>query len=584
MKLSNLLIALSICIATNTYAQDLNIHVNNKGKVGFVDKTGAIVVKCAYDSAQPFEDGVAIVSKSDKYGLIDSTGKVILPLAYSGISDWTKDIYLVKDGKKMGLVDHKGNFLLKPVYSLITRPNCYGKALIAQGGKASPIIGTKQTYMFNAKYGIINAEGRILIDALHKGLYEFTYDGKQSTIFSEGKRLEFSYHATSDTLKTDCEYVGFSTYGSEIYNCGVMDGNGKQLVAPKLYLYVMKPESGMVRYYNFKKKQYLCGYHNIETGKSFQATSFETTKDGNLDVWTHGDFHGDMAPVNKGDSWCFVDKDGNVKRSGYSKFSHSPSLAMWAAQKKDGGCDVFDEKNNDISTLSAYQYVSFPQIATDKERFLVKKDGKYGCVTRTGEVTVPFEYDGACASKYDVFAVMKDKKWGMVSVDNKKLIPTDYANIILPQEVGAKDFWVMKSDSLYYHYNTDRQKLSGRGYKSVCNFIDGIAHVAPVDMKLDDDQVTRSQLFGPNTSQTTIAAQDLEKCKGAYGILLTKNDEVLIDKPVSTLYVDAVKKEIKKLGNKKPTKTEIKKILLKVTMENRTYDLKSTLDEDEWDY
>ena len=41
---------------------------------------------------------------------------------------------------------------------------------------------------------------------------------------------------------------------------------------------------------------------------------------------------------------------------------------------------------------------------------------------------------------------------------------------------------------------------------------------------------------------------------------------------------------IKRLGNRKLTEAEKKAIMLYVTRENRSYDLKSKINEDEWDY
>ena len=147
---------------------------------------------------------MAIVSKSGKSGIIDSKGTVILPLKYSQILPWNKELYLIKDGKKSGLASHQGKIVLPANYTLISKPNCYGKALIALGGKATP--NEKKTYMANAKYGIIDSKGNILIKPEYKGLYEFSYDGKDIHPYHEGMRLGFSYHNTVDTLITDCSY------------------------------------------------------------------------------------------------------------------------------------------------------------------------------------------------------------------------------------------------------------------------------------------------------------------------------------------------------------------------------------------
>ena len=96
MRLRKILMVASVTFACVAQAQDLTIHVNKKGKVGFVDKNGAEVIKCAYESAYPFSGGYAIVTKSGKSGIIDERGKVVLPLKYTSIMPWNQSLYLIK--------------------------------------------------------------------------------------------------------------------------------------------------------------------------------------------------------------------------------------------------------------------------------------------------------------------------------------------------------------------------------------------------------------------------------------------------------------------------------------------------------
>lgn len=135
MSLRKIILLASVLFATAIQAQDLTIHVDKKGKVGFVDNSGKIVVKCEYESATPFENGYSIVTKSQKSGVIDQTGKVVLPLKYKTISPWTTELYMLNAGKTQGLATHSGKIVLPAKYSFISKPNCYGKALIAVGGK-----------------------------------------------------------------------------------------------------------------------------------------------------------------------------------------------------------------------------------------------------------------------------------------------------------------------------------------------------------------------------------------------------------------------------------------------------------------
>lgn len=580
MRLNKLLCLAAVVFSMNVQAQDLKILVDKKGRVGFADQNGTEVIKCQYESAQPFKDGVAIVAKSGKSGMIDATGKVVLPLKYTQIQSWNDDLYLIKDGKKMGLADHQGSIVLPANYSHISKPNCYGRALIALGGTAT--VNEKKTYMVNAKYGIIDAKGNMLVSPQYRGLYEFSYDGTRKYPYYEGKRLEYSYHYTTDTLLTDCSFLGFGNNGSSIYGCGVMDGNGKELVKTGLYDFVMQPRSGMVRYYIIKKKETLCGYHDTNSGKGFQAAKFTSHID-NIKFWSHGDFFGDIAPVN-GSSWSFIDKNGTVLRSGYSSLKHSQTLGLWAAKNASDKWEVFNEANGNEESLSGFGDISFPEKEGDKEVFSVKKDGKYGCVNRKGETVVPFQYEQTLANIYDFVAVKKNGKWGAVSADNKPLIPTEYAGVVFPSERGANHLWVMKADSLYYHMDLATKKVSKVGYKVVYNFENGLAYVVPQALKVEDTPVNRAQMFAPNTLKATIDALDLSKHTGAFVNILNIKDELVFDLPVSTMYMDAVRKEILKRNGKPLTQGEKKNLLLNVTRENRSYNLNSTLGEEEWNY
>ena len=581
MKAQTLFCLVAFFLSTFVQAQDLSIRVNEKGKVGYADKDGNEIIKCQYESTTPFSNGIAIVTKSKKVGIIDTTGKKILPIKYDNISLWHNNLYLIKIGKKMGLADTNGNIILDVKYSHISKLNCYGKALIALGGKET--ANDKKSYMANAKYGIIDSNGNILIAAKYKGLYEFSYDCKDIYPYYEGRRLEYSYHNTTDTLKTDCLYLGFSkNNGISIYNAGVINGEGKEIVKQGLYYFVMLPQSDMVRYYIVKSKKTICGYHNINTGTKLEVATFKQNIN-NINYWSHGDFTGDIAPVN-GESWSFVNKSGQVIRTDYQALKHCQHLKLWAAQNTSSTWDVFDENNNEISTLSTFADIGFPSNIEDKEIYNVKKGDKYGCITRSGEVVIPFNYDLILKNSYNTFGVKKDKKWGLLSVDNTTLIPTEYINFILPSEYDAKHLWVQKSDSLYYHINLNTNKVSATGYKVVKNFVDGFAHVVPTTINVEDTPINRAQIFPPNTQKETIDALEFEKNTNTFGYLIDTNDVLLLDMPISTLYKEMVIKKIKEYRRYPLTECEKKNILLEVTKENRSYDLKSTLGEDEWNY
>lgn len=580
MKLKTLLFTLMIGFVFPIQAQDLKLQVNKKGKVGFVDSVGVEVIKCQYDNAFPFENGVAIVSRNKKSGLVNAKGEVVLPLSYTKVNHWNENLYLIQAGNKHGLCDSLGQIVLPVKYSLITKSNCYGKALVAVGGKATP--NEDKTFLLKAKYGVINNNGEILIEPQYSGLFEFSWEGKNANIYHEGRRLEFSYHYITDTLKTDCSYVGFSKNWDTIDQCGIMDGNGQILLNSGLYNQVMEPCDSMVRYYLKKREETWCGYHNLSSGNQILAAKFSQPMD-NISFWTHGDFIGDIAPVN-GEKWSFIDKAGTVLRTGYNNLIHNQPTALWAARNGEGKWEVFDENNKDIVSLSDFEDISFPTFENDQEVFGVKKDGVYGCINRDGDVVIPFEYELILSNIYDVIPVRKEGKWGLVTPDSTMLVTTEYAGLLFPSERKAQDFWVMKADSLYYHYRVAEGESGTTGYKAATNFMNGISCVVPVNMELRDIPVNRAQVYLPNTDKATIDATQITDFVNSFCYILGDDDVVLLDRPVSVLYIERVMKEIERLGKKNLTDSEKKRIILNVTKENRSYDLKSTINEEEWDY
>ena len=103
-------------------------------------------------------------------------------------------------------------------------------------------------------------------------------------------------------------------------------------------------------------------------------------------------------------------------------------------------------------------------------------------------------------------------------------------------------------------------------------------------MKVEDTPINRAQIYAPNTPKTTIDTINMSKHTGAFVNIVNTNDELVFDLPVSTMYMDTIKKTIEKRGGKQLTESEKKNMLLDVTKENRSYDLKSQLSEEEWNY
>ncbi|MEJ7577285.1 MAG: WG repeat-containing protein [Pyrinomonadaceae bacterium] len=57
-------------------------YVVLNGKIGFIDKSGRVVIKPQFSVIDDFSEGLALVSWGSDYGFIDETGKVIAKPQY----------------------------------------------------------------------------------------------------------------------------------------------------------------------------------------------------------------------------------------------------------------------------------------------------------------------------------------------------------------------------------------------------------------------------------------------------------------------------------------------------------------------
>ena len=130
-------------------------HVENStimpNSVGFIDKTGKLVIPCQYTFFDYFRDGTAIVGKTDKkgnlhYGVINTKGKEIIPLVYDEC-EWSREEAFVfcKDGLWCAF-DNEGNQLLPLEYDSI-----------------SPCKNGKFTVRKGDEYGVVDLTGSMLI-------------------------------------------------------------------------------------------------------------------------------------------------------------------------------------------------------------------------------------------------------------------------------------------------------------------------------------------------------------------------------------------------------------------------------------
>lgn len=566
----------SLFFCLGMQAQDLKIKVTEKGKVGFVDKSGNEVVPCKYTSAAPFEWGVSVVSKGEKYGLVNTQGVEVVKPQYDQIQPWGKELFMVKKGKKYGILSPDGAMKLEAKYTHLSRPNQYGKAWVAMGGKVKPING--KSYFMGGKYGIVNSDGSIAVPAIYKGLFEFNLSSTNSPAMYEGMRPGYRMRQTSDTLETNGKYYAFTKAENTTMYAGIVSSTGEELMPMNKATWIMYPQSGMVRCYKTSKKSTECLYYNLESGQTMTVYSYKNNID-DLEHWTHSDFNGQIAAVNTTEGWKFIDKEGNEKQSGFTRIEHSENYKAWAGVKADSKeCYVYDEDGNPFfSTDIKIEGIQFTTNSGHTDIVGVLKDGKWGAINRKGETIIPFDYDNVLSPWFNYIAVKTTDGWGLRDLQNNELIPCQFTNLLTTSEENPQIVWTQKADSLWYAYELAKKTVRPIGYENVTNYKDGYAWVRTKDLLIEDNQVMRGMITNNCTEEV------FNKSLNLYGSVLGTNGEVYAEGPY---YIGVMPKLISLMhafGDKKLTKSQDKKMRLYITREARSYPI-NKIDNEDWDY
>jgi len=114
-----------------------------------------------------------------------------------------------------------------------------------------------------------------------------------------------------------------------------------------------------------------------------------------------GIFYEGRAAVSIGGKWGYIDRTG----AELTPFTHDYVDIPEAAENSD--------KSKNISNISPFDEVSGFREGVAR----VKKDGKYGCIDKTGSVIIPIEYDCATNFSEGIAVVKKDGVWMILRIE-----------------------------------------------------------------------------------------------------------------------------------------------------------------------
>ena len=105
----------SISVAKeNSIENEIFLPVVKDGKWGFINQNGKMVISPQFDSADPFQEGLAPVRLGDRVGYIDQNGKMAIIPLFDDAFQFKDGFALVRIGKKWGYINKKGDYIWSP--------------------------------------------------------------------------------------------------------------------------------------------------------------------------------------------------------------------------------------------------------------------------------------------------------------------------------------------------------------------------------------------------------------------------------------------------------------------------------------
>lgn len=381
-------------------ADDVRIHPSAfKGKWGFANTKGEVILAPTYEYVLPFQHGFAKVKENGKWGFIDKTGKLVVPCTYQQLWNIAENVARFKQNRKLGAINSAGKVVIPPQYSELWETR---EGLIVAA--------------FNEKYGFLDVNGKTIIpfeyeDALYfsEGKAAVMKQGKWGFVDKTGKNIiPFNYQEIAP-FKNGMAKVANNQY----YGC--IDATGKEVI-PLIYTAISPFKNGIAK---VNKGNYFQLIN--DKGKTISALHLEyeidartekaiTASEGLVGASSHT-FSGytnakgeEVIPIiyestmnNETDNAIFVRNMGKA-------------FVLDAQGRSLVNPDLFDD----------YSYRS------NTDTFILKKNNLHYLIDRNGNPLLSEAYENEVHFSEGIAAAKKAGKWGYINAKGAWIIEPQY--------------------------------------------------------------------------------------------------------------------------------------------------------------
>lgn len=477
------IIAIALAFSQAAFAE-LHPQCNSKGRWGYADDHGHIVVDYQYNGASEFNDGLAHVLSGKKYGVIDENGKYIIKPEYDIISPFNQfGVAQVTKGNKSGFIDRSGKIVIPVKYSYVGDFNNDGIVWVNEGGK----IKKGESKLSGGQYSLLRSDGSNLLDDSFGAIGYFvpyTYSYRQAQIdkmhvterrLTEGEPFSYWTRVQYSFIPGRPIYIPerglWASEGEDGYYNGVYKKNGEAIIPSGRYYIASYPNDGIAIVLNAENSY---NFLDVNTGSLALHEPIEQS-------WAFKD--GYAIGKSRGLRYIY-DKKGRQCSEGYT-YIYPANNGVHVVRN---GSDKYGliSKSGDV-ILAPNNYSVYPFIGGAS---LVKtaSKAKAGYMGADGEWLIKPVFDNGYSLDNGRAIVSLGGKWGCVDKNEKVLIPFEFYSIMPKGDRAGRHYWVKREkDSKYELFDTGAGKtVIGPEYADVTPFDQisrGLAKVNPARTK-----------------------------------------------------------------------------------------------------
>ncbi len=286
--------------------------VMNRGRGGFINRSGQVVIPLCFDAVGDFSEGLARFERDGNWGYIDTRGLVVIEPKFPWAEEFSEGLAKVQvSGSRLGMdgrwgfIDLMGRVVIPPNYNRGDGE----KSNIGSDGTEDSFHDGLAKVEVNGKTGYIDKTGRLAIAAEFAYAYPFA-EGLAAATKSRSGEGGWGYIDTTGKWVVQPTFEWGSSFGEGLapvnrrQNCGYIDRSGDLMLQPPLSpgerdcSTVWGDFSEGLSRWKFGKK-----YGFIDrTGKVVIEPKYDLT--------FH--FSDGLAAVRVGDKWGYIDKSGQM--------------------------------------------------------------------------------------------------------------------------------------------------------------------------------------------------------------------------------------------------------------------------------